>query len=225
MSSADNESSDCPYVGAGTGVAPFVGFLQHRSKARNKDRDRIESGDEDMCCGVWRGGFELETKDLPSECNRVGEFMRSQQFGDIYLFFGCRDETDYLFREELQSFLVDSRCDPATPDSGSSSPLIVTSPGGSVGVLTHLDVAMSRTGPSKVYVTHKLRAMGKQVAHLLVNECAYLYICGDGNHMAKDVGSAIKEILVEHASMTEKQADEMIADLKQRRRYVLDIWS
>jgi methionine synthase reductase len=217
-----NVSHPLILIGPGTGVAPFIGFLQHRSHMKNKDRDRIESGDEDMCCGVWRGGFELETKDLPSECNQVGEYMRAQSLGAIYLFCGCRDENDHLFREELQNYLAGSEL---SPGSGNDTPSSRDTESCGHRVLSHLEVAMSRVGPEKVYVTHKVRELGATISRLLVHDCAHLYICGDGNIMAKDVGQAIKDILMKHEHMTASQADELIVDMKQRRRYVLDIWS
>ena len=91
---------------------------------------------------------------------------------------------------------------------------------------TDLDVAMSRVGPEKVYVTHKLRERGAEMARLILDDAACIYICGDGNHMAKDVYASIKAILVEHGNgMTEESVEALLQDMKLRRRYILDIWS
>ena len=120
--------------------------------------------------------------------------------GLISLFFGCRDENDYLYREALEK-----RC--------------------AEGTLSFLATAMSRTGPSKVYVTHKIRESGQMIAKSLLEENAYLYICGDGNKMAKDVHVAIIEALVSFGGLTEALAEAAVQDLKLRRRFVLDIWS
>jgi sulfite reductase (NADPH) flavoprotein alpha-component len=84
---------------------------------------------------------------------------------------------------------------------------------------------MSRTQDDKIYVTHLLKQRGAEMARLLVDEGAYVYVCGDGNHMAKDVNTALLQILQEHAGMSEACAIEKIANLKLKRRYLQDIWS
>lgn len=82
-------------IGPGTGVASFIGFLSHRAAL---ERERRVSG-EDMCTGMWRGGYELAgTCDLPCEGNRIDEFIQHVQPGDIHLYFGCRTEDDWIFR-------------------------------------------------------------------------------------------------------------------------------
>lgn len=72
-------------------------------------------------------------------------------------------------------------------------------------------------------------ARGAELAALILNQCAYVYICGDGNKMAKDVEAAIVEILVSHGSVhgvnSEAEAKAILTDMRQRRRFVLDIWS
>lgn len=184
-------------IGPGTGVAPFIGFLEHRALL---EIERKESMGKEMCCGVWRGCYELEEKDLPPETNQVGSFIKSVEPGPIHLFFGCRGTSDYLFKDSLARRLED-------------------------GTLSTLEVAMSRIGPEKVYVTHKIMKRGDEIARALLEEGAHVFICGDGNAMAKDVGIAFKRLLCEHGGMTEVQASEYIADMKQRRKYVMDIWS
>ncbi len=151
--------------------------------------------------GMWRGGFELEEEDLPAECKGgVEEYIRSVEPGPVHLFFGCRNEHDFLFKRELQDYLC-------------------------TRTLTELDVAMSRVGPEKVYVTHKLRARAGEIARLILEDSAHVYICGDGNQMAKDVYCTIKAILSSYTGLTDEETETMIQDMKLRRRYILDIWS
>ena len=126
--------------------------------------------------------------------------MNNVNPGPIWLFFGCRNEDDFLFKDTLENYLERK-------------------------TLTVLETAMSRIGPSKVYVTHKLRERSKDIVRLLLDEGAYLYICGDGNHMAKDVHSAIIDALVTEKELTKDAAETIIHELKFRRRFVLDIWS
>jgi methionine synthase reductase len=185
-------------IGPGTGVAPFMGFLEHRAQLE-RERRRA-GGEDDACTGMWRGGFELEEEDLPAECGGVEKFIHNKEPGPIYLFFGCRNDDDYLFKSELRESLC-------------------------TRTLTDLDVAMSRVGPEKVYVTHKLKQRGAEVARLILEDGAHVYICGDGNHMAKDVFGTMRALLCEHGSLSEQEADALLQDMKLRRKYILDIWS
>jgi len=183
-------------IGPGTGVAPFVGFLDHRKAIETL---RSKSCD-DACEGVWRGGFEIEEEDLPGESNKVHQFISETLPGPIHLFFGCRNEDDYLYKEELKDHL-------------------------SQDTLRTLEVAMSRTQENKIYVTNLLKERSAEIARLIMDQGGYIYVCGDGNHMAKDVNAAFLQILQEHAGMSEACAIEKIAYLKLKRRYVQDIWS
>ena len=82
-------------VGPGTGVAPFMGFLSHRAAL---EKERRQSGD-DTCRGMWRGSYELEGFcDLPCEGNIIDQFIHNVHPGPIHLFFGCRNEADWIFR-------------------------------------------------------------------------------------------------------------------------------
>jgi len=193
-------------IGPGTGVAPFIGFLEHREylereRSRTKQVSLLrKTPSAEATTGIWRGGYELDETDLPQELNTVGQYISSVPPGPIHLFFGCRGEQDYLYKDALAARLVD-------------------------GTLASLEVAFSRISSEKVYVTHKLAARASEIAQLMINEGAYVYICGDGNSMAKDVYTTIKKCLQEQGEMSEEKAEELLQELKLRRRYVLDIWS
>jgi methionine synthase reductase len=184
-------------VGPGTGVAPFIGFLEQRSCVElGRRRGRADTMSE----GLWRGGFELEEQDLPCEGNSVHSFISSVAPGPVLLFCGCRDESDYLFRDRLECFLSER-------------------------TITSLDVAMSRLpGRDKVYVTHKLLQREAEVGRLILKENASVYICGDGNSMAKDVQVALKSILGTQGALSEEEATAYLQEMRQRRRLLLDIW-
>lgn len=88
--------------------------------------------------------------------------------GDAWLFFGCRRrEEDFIYREELEGFAAS-------------------------GALTELVTAFSREGEEKVYVQRRMRERGAEVAGLLLEKGAHVFVCGDGAGMAKDVHAALE---------------------------------
>ncbi len=189
-------------IGPGTGVAPFVSFLEHRW-CLEQERRRSASGGEVISSGVWRGGFELEESDLPCEGNQVKSFIHRVEPGSIHLYYGCRDEKDFLFRDKLEFYLKEK-------------------------TLTSLSIAFSRVDRNKkCYVTHRLSEDSDMLSKLILHEHAHVYICGDGNAMAKDVQGILKEIIMKKScpEMNEEEACAYLQEMRSRRRLLLDIWS
>eukprot|EP00903_Cladosiphon_okamuranus_P005985 g5907.t1 len=92
----------------------------------------------------------------------------------MWLFFGCRSESqDWIFRDEMEGFLAK-------------------------GTLAELSTAFSRDASEKVYVQHRIKEHGAELSRLMLEEGAYVYVCGDGNAMAQGVHKALVEALVEH---------------------------
>lgn len=90
--------------------------------------------------------------------------------GPVLLFFGCRDEGDYLYREELEAYRDE-------------------------GTLGLLAVAYSRrAGTPKTYVQDLLRVDAVRVKEL-VGRGASVLICGNARTMAPDVRTAFTAIL------------------------------
>jgi sulfite reductase (NADPH) flavoprotein alpha-component len=119
--------------------------------------------------------------------------------GQNWLFFGNPHFTqDFLYQVELQDYLKR-------------------------GVLTRLDVAFSRDQAQKVYVQDKLRVQAEEIWRWL-QQGAYLYICGDGNKMAKDVHQALLEIAQQQAGLSGEQAEQYFDDLRQAKRYQKDVY-
>ena len=59
------------------------------------------------------------------------------------------------------------------------------------GTLSRFVCAFSRETSEKVYVQHKLKEHAKDIARL-ISEGAYIMVCGDGAHMAKDVHAVLR---------------------------------
>nr|XP_060630046.1 methionine synthase reductase [Anolis sagrei ordinatus] len=165
----DNPSIPFIMVGPGTGIAPFIGFLQHRRMLRENHKDWI--------------------------------------FGETWLFFGCRHKArDYLFEDELKLFVED-------------------------GTLTHLNVCFSRDTPAMVqtatpkYVQDNLRLFSGEISRILLQDKGYFYVCGDAKNMAKDVNDALVDILIAEKGVDKLDALNILATLREEKRYLQDVWA
>lgn len=74
-----------------------------------------------------------------------------------------------------------------------------------------------------MYVQDKLTAKGAEVWSWL-QQGAHLYICGDGNRMAKDVHQALLHIAQTHGGLSAEAADEYFEELRANKRYQKDVY-
>ena len=119
----------------------------------------------------------------------------STSLGEAHLFFGCRSKDhDFIYREELERFEAS-------------------------GALTSLRVAFSREGPNKVYVQHLISEKSAELARLIVEENASVYICGDARAMARDVHSALRDALGGGAT-----GDAVLKEMAESGRLQKDVW-
>lgn len=119
--------------------------------------------------------------------------------GRSWLFFGDRRRaTDHLYGDELEGFLR-------------------------AGTLTRLDLAFSRDAAQKLYVQHRMRANAAELFAWL-QDGAHLYVCGDAEKMARDVDTALHEIVAECGGFDADGAHGYVNDLIRSHRYVRDVY-
>jgi sulfite reductase (NADPH) flavoprotein alpha-component len=119
--------------------------------------------------------------------------------GKNWLFFGDqRKKLDYLYEDQLEGMHKD-------------------------GVLTHLDLAFSRDQQKKVYVQDKMQEQAKALFEWL-EEGAYFYVCGDATRMAKDVETALLDVIAKGSNGTLEHAAEYLETMKKQKRYQRDVY-
>lgn len=91
------------------------------------------------------------------------------------------------------------------------------------GLLNRIDLAWSRDQENKVYVQDKLRENGSELWQW-IQQGAHLYVCGDASRMAKDVESALLDVVSTHGNMDPEQADDYLNELRLEKRYQRDVY-
>ena len=119
--------------------------------------------------------------------------------GNTWLFFGEQHfSSDFLYQLEWQKYVK-------------------------TGVLENISLAFSRDQAEKVYVQNRITENAEAVFEWLESG-ASIYVCGDRNHMAKDVHNAFVNVLVEQGQKTAEEAEEYLQDLVSQRRYQRDVY-
>jgi len=127
------------------------------------------------------------------------ERMASKAPGRNWLFFGDQKrDFDFLYAEELNAMADQKK-------------------------LHRLDLAFSRDGAEKVYVQHRMLEAAEEL-YAWLEEGAHFYVCGDASRMAKDVDSALKQVVMQAGGKTEEEATAYIDDMRKQKRYVRDVY-
>ncbi|MFC5437558.1 assimilatory sulfite reductase (NADPH) flavoprotein subunit [Rhodanobacter umsongensis] len=129
----------------------------------------------------------------------VQERRESGASGRNWLFFGNRHfASDFLYQVEWQQALKD-------------------------GSLDRIDLAFSRDNEQRTYVQHRLREQGAEL-HAWLKAGAYLYVCGDSSHMARDVQAALIDVIATHGNHSPDEAKAWLGELLQQGRYARDVY-
>lgn len=119
--------------------------------------------------------------------------------GRNWLFFGDQKRgTDFLYEEEWTDYLAKKQ-------------------------LTRLDTAFSRDQLLKVYVQDRMREHAAELWRWLQGGAGF-YVCGDAKRMAKDVDTALHQIVAEQGGMSLEQAADYVKGMKKEKRYQRDVY-
>ncbi|WP_110430074.1 assimilatory sulfite reductase (NADPH) flavoprotein subunit [Glaciecola sp. KUL10] len=119
--------------------------------------------------------------------------------GNNWLLFGNPSFTqDFLYQTEWQGYLK-------------------------TGLLTKISLAFSRDQAEKIYVQDRLRENAKEVFDWL-EAGAHFYVCGDATRMAKDVESALLDIIQTQGNKSEADAKVYLTDMRKAKRYQKDVY-
>jgi sulfite reductase (NADPH) flavoprotein alpha-component len=91
------------------------------------------------------------------------------------------------------------------------------------GLLSRMDVAFSRDGARKQYVTHALRQAGRDL-YDWIESGARLYLCGDRAKLSASVDQALADLVKEHGGVTTERALERVEQLRGEGRYLKDVY-
>ena len=86
-----------------------------------------------------------------------------------------------------------------------------------------IDCAFSRDQEEKVYVQHLMRQHAAEIWEWM-KEGAIVYICGDAQHMAKDVMATLRDIAAQNGAMSNEEAHSFIREMRKKKRLLLDVY-
>lgn len=119
--------------------------------------------------------------------------------GPMWLFFGeQRRVSDFLYKEQFEQLQRE-------------------------GVLTKLNTAFSRDTARKIYVQDKMQQNAAELYDWLERGACF-YVCGDASRMAKDVESALLDVIAKGSNGTLEKAAAYLAEMKKQKRYQRDVY-
>lgn len=124
--------------------------------------------------------------------------QQGQVLGDATLYFGCRNHSDFLYQEQMQTWR-------------------------NQGVLSGLEVAFSRLGDQKLYVQNLMQQKSQEVWKLLSHPKCHYYVCGDAK-MADDVFEVMLSIAKTEGGLSHPEAVGFFDQMKQEKRFTSDVW-
>mmetsp|Transcript_23806 Transcript_23806/g.31125 ORF Transcript_23806/g.31125 Transcript_23806/m.31125 type:complete len:961 (-) Transcript_23806:204-3086(-) len=182
-------------VGPGTGVAPFIGFLEHRAAQKSmRDQEKRE-----ISSGLWRGNYEI---DLEGEGDDIMTYCEGEGQGESWLFFGNRhQQQDWLYQKEMENFIANGTLTNLELAFSRDGPTKL-----------YVQDMMAKNGKQLCSL------ITEEGAYVYIcgdgNEMA--------NDVDKCLQTLLTE---HSGMETSEEVEDFLQDLKRRQRYVLDVWS
>ncbi|MDB6169730.1 MAG: FAD-binding protein [Verrucomicrobia bacterium] len=129
----------------------------------------------------------------------VQDRIASGATGRNWVFFGDQHRaTDFLYEEDWKEWLAK-------------------------GQIARLDTAFSRDQLTKVYVQDKMREHAAELWSWIKGGASF-YVCGDAKRMAKDVDTALLDVIAQQGGLDAPAATEYVKQLKKEKRYQRDVY-
>ncbi|MDO8224067.1 bifunctional P-450/NADPH--P450 reductase [Bacillus cabrialesii] len=119
--------------------------------------------------------------------------------GEAHLYFGCRNDRDFIYRDELEQFEKD-------------------------GIVTVHTAFSRKEGLPKTYVQHLMADHAETLISIL-DRGGRLYVCGDGSKMAPDVEAALQQAYQSVHGTGQQEAQNWLKHLQDTGMYAKDVWS
>lgn len=119
--------------------------------------------------------------------------------GEAHLYFGCRNDRDFIYRDELERFEKD-------------------------GIVTVHTAFSRKEGMPKTYVQHLMADQADTLISIL-DRGGRLYVCGDGSKMAPDVEAGLQKAYQAVHGTGEQEAQNWLRHLQDTGMYAKDVWA
>ncbi|XP_045033095.1 LOW QUALITY PROTEIN: nitric oxide synthase, brain [Daphnia magna] len=127
------------------------------------------------------------------------QHQASNRYGSIYLYYGCKEKALQPFSSEMDAMIHHK-------------------------IISRTFFAFSREkGKSKCYVQDLLWKDGPRVSAQILNEGAYVYVCGR-LAMAAQVEKTIIKIICQYGNINQDEAEMVFKNLKAEGRYKTDVF-
>jgi sulfite reductase alpha subunit-like flavoprotein len=191
-------------VGPGTGLSPFIGFIEHRAARR----DAAVRAAAAATTGFWRGGAVLSGLSDVSDTSS----NPSTALGEAILIYGNRaPSVDWLFRSEVESAVASGSLREAVAAWSRASD-------------TPRELVTDVVGGKAAHAETQ-----KALAALILRDKAHFFVCG-GSAMAADVRTALARTLAQYSPVfnagidTPLSAEAYVAEMLKSGRYAEDKW-